>query len=209
MMHRFLIFLLCLASALPGALAGEFNPDVNIGDAAPAWIDLPGTDGKTHSLGDLKEKKAVVVVFTCNSCPYAIDAEERLVALANHCENQGVGVVAINVNKTPEDSMEAMRKRSEQKSFPFSYLLDESQKIAKDFGARYTPECFVLDQHRKIVYMGSLDDSPDGKKVTKQFVRNALTAALAGEEPEVKETVPIGCRIRFDRKRRTRRAAPK
>jgi peroxiredoxin len=213
-MPRFL-FTLCGIAAVATTFvpsfstAGEFNPDINIGDEAPAWLDLPGTDEKRHSLADLSDKKAVVVVFTCNSCPYAVDAEERLVALADHCVDLGVAVVAINVKKTAEESMELMKERAKQRSFPFAYLLDESQKIAKDFGARYTPECFVLNQQRKITYMGSLDDSPDGKKVTKQYVRDALAATLAGKTPDLQETVPIGCRIRFDRKRRTRRAATK
>ena len=110
------------------------------------------------------------------------------------------------MNKVKEDLLPKMKATAEEKGFKFPYLFDETQKIAKDFGAKYTPEFFVLDQERKIVYMGSLDDSPDGKNVNQRYVRSAVEAALAGETPKVAETVPIGCRIRFDRQRRTRKA---
>ena len=191
------------------ALAGQFNPDQNIGDQAPAWVDLPGVDGKTHSLSDLQDAKAVVVVFTCNSCPYAVDAEDRLIALYKICKDKDAALVAINVNKVEEDLMPAMIEKSKEKKYQFPYLFDESQQIAKKFGARYTPEFFILNKDRKIAYMGSLDDSPNGKAVTKTYAQDALNAVLAGKNPAVKETVPIGCRIRFDRVRRTRRQASK
>lgn len=184
--------------------AGEFNTTVNIGDTAPDWNDLPGTDDKPHSLDDLKDKKVVVVAFTCSSCPYAIDAEDRLIALQEKFADENVAVIAINVNKVEEDLMPAMKQRAEEKKFNFPYLFDESQQIAKAFGAKYTPEFFVLDKNRKIVYMGSLDDSPDGKNVSEPHVIRAIEAALAGEKPAVTETVPIGCRIRFERNLRNR-----
>ncbi len=184
--------------------AGEFNTTVNIGDTAPDWNELPGTDDKMHSLDDLKDKKVVVVAFTCSSCPYAVDAEDRLIALQQKFSAENVAVVAINVNKVKEDLMPAMKQRATEKKFNFPYLFDESQQIAKEFGAKYTPEFFVLDKNRRIVYMGSLDDSPDGKNVTAPHVNRAIEAALAGEKPAVSETVPIGCRIRFERNLRKR-----
>ena len=204
MFRTIVLSFLFFASTLP-VTGGEFNPDINISDAAPPWKDLPGTDGKTHSLADLKAAKAVVVVFTCNSCPYAVDAEDRLVELGTYCKQNGLALVAINVNKIPEDSMEEMKKRAAEKKMTYSYLFDETQTIAKQFGARYTPECFVLDADRKIAYMGALDDSPDGKKVGQQYVRDAIASVLAAAPPALTETVPIGCRIRFDRPRRTRK----
>ncbi|QDT10342.1 thioredoxin family protein [Stieleria marina] len=186
-------------------LAGEFNPDMNIGDAAPAWNQLPGVDGKSHSLSDLAKNKVVVVVFTCNSCPYAIDAEDRLISLHAFCEANSAALIAINVNKIPADAFPAMKDKAKAKSYKFPYLFDETQAIAKAFGARYTPECFVLDEQRKIVYMGSIDDSPDGKAVTVKHIENAIRDTLDKKQPAVQESVPIGCRIRFDRVKRTRR----
>ena len=199
----FSLALLLTASALN---AGEYNPVLDIGDKAPAWKKLPGVDGKGLALSDLKKREVVVVVFTCNSCPYAVDYEERLIEFVKeHCtKDSGVSLVAINVNKVEADLPAAMKKRAEEQKFNFPYLFDETQKIAKDYGAGFTPECFVLDRERKIVYMGAMDDSPDATKVKRRYVEEAVVAALAGKLPEVKESVPIGCRIRFERRRRER-----
>jgi peroxiredoxin len=207
-MMRGVTLMLFLASSLlvqSPARAGKYNQKLDIGDSAPAWKDLPGTDGETHSFVDLKEAEAVVVVFTCNSCPYAVDAEDRLIELTKRFQDRGVAVVAINVNTVKEDRMPAMKARSEQKGFPFLYLFDESQEIGKAYGAGYTPEFFVLDGDRRIVYMGSLDDSPEGKQVTKTYVADAIHAVLDGKQVDTQETVPIGCRIRYERQRRSRR----
>jgi peroxiredoxin len=195
-----LLLTVFLASAASAASAGEFNTVLSIGNKAPAWNKLPGTDGKAHSLDDLKDKKLVVVVFTCNSCPVAAEYEDRIIALSKKYASD-VAVVAINVNKVPEDSPEKMREKAEKKKFPFAYLYDETQKIARDFGAVGTPEFFVLSPERNIVYMGAMDDDSDAAKAKKNYVEDAIAAALAGEEPEKKETFFRGCRIRYARKR--------
>ena len=185
--------------------AGKYNPVLNIGDVAPKWTNLPGVDDKEHSYDDLADKVAVIVVFTCNSCPYAVDAEDRLVALHKKYADAKVALVAINVNKVEEDLMPAMKERAKAKSFEFPYLFDETQQIAKEFGAGYTPEFFVLDASRKVVYMGSLDDSPDASKAKVCYVDAAIAAIKAGESPMVTESVPIGCRVRYERQRRRRK----
>jgi peroxiredoxin len=184
--------------------AGEFNPVLSIGDEAPAWKDLPGVDGKTHSLSDLKKRPVVVVVFTCNSCPYAVDYEDRINALAKSHANKDakVAVVAINVNLVAADSLPKMLTRSTDKGFAFAYLYDDTQEIARAYGATRTPEFFVLNSERKIVYMGAMDDNSDAEKVTKQYLKPAIDAALSGKVPDLKETVAVGCNIRFARKRR-------
>lgn len=195
--------LLVLSLATTAALAGKYNPDRSIGDVVPPWNDLPGTDGMTHSWSDLAARDAVVVVFTCNSCPYAIDYEDRLNDLAaRHADPQSrVAVVAINSNRIPTDALPAMKVRAEEKRFRFSYLFDESQSVARSFGAVRTPECFVLDRQRRIVYMGAMDDSPKPADVRRRYVDDAIAAVLAGKAPEVAETPPVGCQIRFDRRR--------
>jgi peroxiredoxin len=202
-MNRYVLPLLFLALSSI-AVGGEFNPVLDIGDAAPAWKDLPGIDGRKHSLDGLKDHAAVVVVFTCNSCPYSVDYEDRIIALTKLLADRRVPVVAINVNKVPEDSFQAMKERAVAKEFNFPYLYDETQQIARDYGATYTPEFFVLDRDRKIAYMGALDDSPDAAEVKQQHVVAAVNAVLAGEAPPVTETVAIGCRIRLERQRRKR-----
>jgi peroxiredoxin len=143
----------------------------------------------------------VVVVFTCNSCPVATDYEDRLAAFAKKYAGK-VAVVAINVNRIPEDSLSKMKERAEQKKFTFPYLFDESQKIANDYGATFTPEFFVLGADRKIVYMGGMDDNSNPALVKTNYLEPAVEAALNGSKPEVAESAARGCLIRYARKRR-------
>jgi len=177
--------------------AGEFNAVLSIGDQAPKWSGLEGADGKRHDWDNVADSKCVVVAFTCNSCPYARDVEDRLIELTKEFPASDMRLVAINVNVVKDDSLAAMKQRAEEKGFPYPYLHDPTQKIAKEFGAIKTPEFFVLDALGKVVYMGALDDSPDGKAVTKRYVADAVRAVLAGSKPETTETVPIGCRVRY------------
>lgn len=195
---------LALLAAADGAWAGKYNTVVDIGDRGPAWEDLIGVDGEQHSLSDLEDAEAVVVVFTCNSCPYAVDAEDRLVALRKKYSRQDVAVIAINVNLIEEDQLPAMKRRAEEKKFTFPYLFDPSQEIARRYGAKFTPQFFVLDRQRRVVYMGALNDSPDGTEVTERYVEAAVDAVLNRKQVSLEETVPIGCLIRFERNRRGR-----
>jgi peroxiredoxin len=196
--------LLVTAAWAAQTVAGEYNPVLNIGDTAPAWTDLPGVDGKKHSLADVKDKEVLIVVFTCNSCPVAQDYEDRIVALAQkHAGAQGKSaLVAINVNKIEEDSLPKMQERAKSKGFSFPYLFDETQKIAKDFGATYTPEFFVFNKERKLVYMGGMDDDTNAAKVKTNYVEPAIQAALNGTKPATTETVARGCLVRYARERR-------
>lgn len=205
-MHR-LMRLIALVGGLMFtnvAVAGEFNEILSVGDAAPAWKDLPGVDGKKHSLSDYKDRDVVVLVFTCVSCPTAEDYEGRINDLAIRFggDKSKVAVVAVCVNRVKGDQLPDLTERAKVKGFAFDYLYDESQKIAKDYGAIFTPEFYVLNRDRKLVYMGALDDHSDASKVKKQFVVSAITAALAGETPEVKETIARGCRVRYARERK-------
>lgn len=195
---------LCVVALAASAEAGKYNPTLSIGDKAPAWKDLPGTDGRKHSLSDLKEKRAVVVVFTCNSCPYATDYEDRIIAFAKKYAgpDDDVAVVAINVNTVPADRFEKMKERAAAKGFPYPYLYDETQQIAKEYGAVFTPEFFVLDQDRRVVFMGGMDDNSQTDQVTKHYLEPAVQATLSGKKPEITETPAIGCRIRYARRRR-------
>lgn len=218
-----------LVLTLTQASAGEFNPVLSIGDAAPKWKELPATDGKTYAFDSFKESEVLVVVFTCNSCPYSVDYEDRIIELTKHYSNQdkeqsdekktdaknakekkptNLAVVAINVNLVKEDLLPAMKERAKKREFNFSYLFDETQQTAKDFGATFTPEFFVLNRDRKVVYMGALDDNTDAKKVSRHHVREAIEATLAGTKIEVAETVAIGCAVRYKRTRRKRKNKP-
>jgi peroxiredoxin len=145
----------------------------------------------------------VVVVFTCNSCPVAVDYEDRLIAFSRkHAgPDSKVAVVAINVNVIEPDRLPKMQERAKEKGFTFPYLFDESQKIARLFGATYTPEFFVLDRERKVVYMGAMDDTSIAANVKVNFLEQAVQAALKAEKPNPGETLARGCRIRFVKKR--------
>lgn len=183
------------------AAGGEFNQVLSVGDDAPTWTELPGVDGQAHASADLPEEKLVLVVFTCNSCPVAVKYEQRISDFARaHADD--VAVVAINVNRVPEDSLPRMKERAEREKFPFTYIYDESQRIAKDFGATGTPEFFLLGKDRKVAYLGGMDDHEDPAQVTKHYLEDALAAVLAGNAPAVAETYAQGCRIRFVRERK-------
>ncbi len=201
---RYSVLIVAACCATSRLIAGEFNPDINIGDKAPDWSALPGVDDKSYSLSDFKAKDVLVVFFTCNTCPYAVEYEDRILALVKHYggAESKVGFVAINVNQVEGDLPPAMKARAKQKSFTFPYLFDESQKIAKDFGAGYTPEFFVLNKERRVTYMGALDDNSNAEKVQHRYLADAIEAVLAGKEPAKKETPPVGCRIRVDKKKR-------
>lgn len=180
--------------------AGKYNKVLDIGSAAPAWENLIGTDGKRHSLADLKGKDAVVVVFTCNSCPVAVGYEPRIAAFAKaHADT--VAVVAINVNTGKDDALPAMKERAAKKNFPYAYLYDPTQGIAKKYGAKYTPEFFLLDKDRKVAYMGALDDNSRGEPSLK-YVEAAVAAVRAGKAAPTAETsAAAGCAIRFNPKK--------
>lgn len=192
----------CVVAAVTGQ-AGTYNPDRSIGDVVEPWRDLPGTDDRPHSWTDVAGRAAVVVVFTCSSCPYAVDYEERINDLAERHAgaDSRVAVLAINSNRIPEDALPAMKARAEAKQFRFPYLFDESQAVARAFGAVRTPEFFVLDRDRRIVYMGAMDDSTTATAVKRRYVDDAVAAVLAGRAVEVAETAPVGCQIRFERRR--------
>lgn len=190
----------CLLSlaVTTNALAGKYNEVVNIGDQAPVFRNLIGTDDKSHSLADLKQAKAVVVVFTCNHCPVAVAYEKRLVQLTKDYKDKGVAVVAINVNNLPADRLDKMKERAEERGFNFPYLYDPSQKTGKAYGAAVTPHCFVLDGRRHIAYMGAIDDNMRQAKAKQHYVRDALDAILAGSKPKVTESKQFGCSIKYD-----------
>jgi peroxiredoxin len=197
---------LCWAIASTSAHGGQFDSVLSIGDPAPAWKDLPGVDGKRHSLADLADREIVVVVFTCNSCPIASDYEDRIIAFAKkHCgPGQKTALVAINVNTVEEDRLPHMKERATAKAFPYPYLFDQSQKIGKAYGALFTPEFFVLDKERKVAYMGAFDDNVEPTKIKHAYLEPAVEAILKRAKASPAETQASGCLIRYERARRKR-----
>ena len=172
---------------------------LKIGDAMPNF-NLPTTDGMTVEAILIKDP-VVVIVFTCNHCPYAQAMEDRLIELQKHFDEEGVQFVLINSNdaaKYPDDSFEAMKARHDAKNYPFPYCYDESQEVAKAYGALCTPHCFVFDRNRVLKYKGRVDDNwKEPEKVTEHNLRDAIQALVKGEEPPVHEANAIGCSIKW------------
>lgn len=180
-------------------LINDNSKALNIGDPLPHF-SLPAVDGLTVDTHLIKDP-VLVVVFTCNHCPYAQAYEDRLIETAEHFDEEGVQFVAVSSNDAstyPEDSFDAMKLRYKQKSFPYPYCSDASQEVAKAFGALCTPHCFVFDQKRKLRYKGRVDDNwKDPQAVVHQDLRNAIAAVIRSEEPPVSEANAIGCSIKW------------
>jgi len=173
---------------------------VEIGQRAPDF-SLPGVDGKDYTLNSFKDKKVIVVLFTCNHCPYAQAYEDRLVNIQRDFDAKGAQFVAINPNDSagyPEDGFENMVKRAKKKQFNFPYLRDEAQRVARAYGAEYTPEVFVLNAKHEVRYIGRVDDNwqhPD--KARTHDLRDAIAAVLAHKKVANPVTHAIGCTIKW------------
>jgi peroxiredoxin len=194
--------LLCCSSIT--VAQDETSAELKIGDSAPEWKDLKGTDDKSHSLADLQDKHVVIVCFTCNSCPYAIDYEDRMIQLQQKYADhpQGVVLVAINSNKKPSEQLDKMKQRAEEKKFPFAYLIDDTQQVANSYKANFTPEFFVLNKERKVIFVGAMDDKTDASLVTEKYVEQAIEAGLKNELPTTQRVPARGCAIPFKRSRK-------
>ncbi len=173
---------------------------LQIGAAAPDF-DLPGVDGRNYSLADFADAKILVTFFTCNHCPFVVGSEARIAALLEATTPKGVAWVGINSNETvghPTDSFEHMQQRAAEVGLTYAYLRDDSQDVALAYGALRTPHFYVFDADRKLRYTGRLDDSPRtaGDETTRELA-DAVDALLAGGDPPVAMTNPIGCNVKW------------
>lgn len=172
-----------------------------IGSAAPSFENLPGVDGKSYSLTDFNGAKVLVVVFSCNHCPYVQAYEQRMIDFEGQYGPRDVHLVAINSNETknyPEDNFDEMVRRAKARGFNFPYLRDEDQAVAEAFGATHTPEFFVLDGNRRLRYHGKMDDNyqnPSGVK--RRYLHEAVDAILSERAVAEPETFSIGCTIKW------------
>ena len=173
---------------------------MNIGDVCPSFA-FPGTDGAVHTLESFASKRVLVVIVSCNHCPYVIAYEERLVAFAGKFRERGVSVIAVNANdvaRYPEDGMDAMRVRARERGFPFAYVRDDTQEFVRALGARFTPEVFAFDASRRLAYKGRIDDNHrDASNVKIRDLEAAVEALLHGKVPNPAETVAIGCSVKW------------
>ena len=166
---------------------------------APSFT-LPGIDGRDHSLDDYADTDLLVLVQSCNHCPYVQAWEGRMVAIQRDYADRGVRLVAFNsndVSRYPGDSFDEMKARASAEGFNFDYLQDEDQSIAGAYGPERTPEVFLFDGDRRLVYHGAIDDSREERAVTAHYLRDAIDAVLAGRAPDVADTMPVGCTIKW------------
>jgi peroxiredoxin len=163
-------------------------------------FSLPGVDGRVHSLEDYAGADVLVLIQSCNHCPYVQSWEGRMIKIQRDYADRGVRVVAVNSNDAnyqPADSFEKMQERAREKGFNFDYLHDEDQSLARALGSERTPEVFVLDRDRELVYHGAIDDNREEGLVTQRYLRDALDAVLEGRAPDPAETRPVGCTVKW------------
>jgi len=178
------------------------NKGYEIGDAATDF-KLKNVDGKMISLADYKDAKGYIVIFSCNTCPYVVAYEDRMIELHHTYSKKGFPVIAINPNDpelSPGDSFEKMQERAKEKKFPFAYVFDEKQEVFPQYGATRTPHVYLLEKTNNgniVRYIGAIDDNfKDATAVQERFLENAIDAILNNEEVSVKTTRAIGCTIK-------------
>ena len=179
------------------------NSGYDVGDTVSDFR-LKNFDGRMVSLFDYKDTKGVILIFDCNTCPYSKAYNDRIIALHKNFAPQGFPVVTINPNdgkQSPGDSFEEVVARARRKNYAFPYLLDDSQRVAKAFGATNTPHVFLLERKGKdfvIAYIGAIDNNArNGSQADKKYVEDAVKALLAGEHVSVKKTKAVGCGIKW------------
>lgn len=172
---------------------------LNLGSKLPQF-NLIAVDGNYYNPDNFKDKKILIVIFSCNHCPYVKAYENRIIDLQSKYKEE-VAIIAINSNDDegyPEDSYEEMKVRAKQKGFNFIYLRDSTQEVAKAFDATHTPEIFMFDSERKLIYHGKIDDNwQDEKLVKHKYLENAINEYLINKEISIPETYSIGCTIKW------------
>ncbi len=205
MMGRFVgVFALMLMACSAAFAQNPMAPEgVKVGDNAPDFV-LKNVDGAVVGPRSFSAAKGLILVFTCNHCPYSVKYEDRIIALHREFASKGFPVLAVNPNDSivsPEDSYSKMQKRAADKAFPFAYVYDETQAVAQRYGARRTPQVFVLLRTRigwTVEYIGAIDDNADNAAdATQLFVADAVNALLKGTKPAQATTKAIGCTIKW------------
>ncbi len=190
-----------LSLVLMAILAFSFKKGgYEVGDKATDF-SLKNVNGKMISMNSYEDAKGFMIIFTCNTCPYSVAYEDRIIALHQKYVDKGVPVIAINPNddeKSPDDSYEKMIVRAKEKGFPFPYVYDETQEITKAYGATNTPHVYVLDADKTVIYIGAIDNNTkSAENADEKYVEDAVDALLNGNEVPEKKTKAIGCTIKW------------
>ena len=186
---------------------GQYNAILDIGDPMPRFVDLPTTADETIDSDNIRAS-VVVLISLANHCPWVRGMDRDLVALANRYRGKDVRFIGFSVNHREDDRLPAMKQHARDNAYPFTYMYDESQEIGRKLGASRTPEYFVFNEQRKLVYMGALYDSPakmsgDGSirhingEPQQHYVRDAIDATLAAKPVAVSETRAHGCSVKY------------
>ncbi|WP_162340867.1 thioredoxin family protein [Cyclobacterium salsum] len=199
------LFLLLFSILLTPSLALAQNGGYEVGDTAMNF-DLPTVDGSQVSLDGLENNQGAIVIFSCNTCPYVQAYEDRMIELHQRYAPKGYPIIAINSNDSavsPGDSFDAMKKRAQEKGFPFAYSYDESQEVIKTYGATRTPQAYLLEKQGDeylVRYIGAIDNNyQDAASVSEPYLANAVDALLEGSEINRQTTKAIGCSIKWSR----------
>jgi len=192
--------LLAVIAIITLAFTVKTDKGYKVGDTIEDF-SLKNVDGDKISLKDYDDVKGLIIIFTCNTCPYSLANEDRIIALQDKYEELGYPVIAINPNDPkaqPGDSFEKMKVRAEEKGFNFPYLFDEGQKVYPKFGASKTPHVYIVSKpEMKVEYIGAIDDSSrDASTVKVKYIETVVDELLAGKTPSITETRAIGCSIK-------------
>jgi len=183
----------CLAFTSSGPLP--------IGSTMPrSDVKLKDISGKEIAIKDVKKEHGVLVMFSCNTCPYVVKNQQRTIAIGDYAQKMNIGFIVLNSNealRSNEDSYEAMKSYAKDQKYNWNYVVDANNAMADAFGANRTPECFLFDKDLKLVYHGAIDDNPsDESAVTRNHLREAINELVAGKEITVKESRSVGCSIK-------------
>ena len=201
-MKLFLSFITVVSVLALSAFTNDLDKGYQVGDYAEDF-SLMNIDGQLMSLADFEDAKGFIITFTCNTCPYAVAYEDRIIALDQKYKDKGYPVIAINPNNPkakPGDSFDAMKVRAAEKGFTFPYLFDDGQKVYPKFGATRTPHMYILQKTTnglQVKYIGAIDDNyGDADAVETRYVEDAVDALLDGRPIELANTKAIGCSIK-------------
>ena len=175
--------------------------ELPLGSEMPkADVKLKDISGKEVSLKEAKQKKGLLVMFSCNTCPYVVKNQQRTIDIASYAKKNNIGVILLNSNegsRNGDDSFEDMKAYAKKQQYSFYYAVDKNSELADAFGANRTPECFLFDENDKLVYHGAIDDNPsNASAVEKTHLKNAIDQMVSGKDVVVNKTRSVGCTIK-------------
>ena len=189
------------AGIIATAAAFTVSAPLPIGSEMPkAMLKMKDVSGKEITMKEALKAKGVLVMFSCNTCPYVIKNQERIITIGDYAQKMNVGVIILNSNeayRNSEDSYEDMIAYSKEQKYNWSYVVDKNHEVADAFGANRTPECFLFDKDLKLVYHGAIDDNPsNATAVNRIHLKEAINELVAGKDISVKESRSVGCTIK-------------